>query len=643
MPMGIRLKLFFRTIISVNQLSIYGAVSDVWGIQYLSNKNGETRIGRTIWPIVRASKLIDNDFQTFDWSSCTRKFIAKVQRTNGKALTTRSRDKDLYWCRIPENSWSRTVLHDKGHWRVLTIYRFSGLSRVHFAKRWKTHLNQKVRFKGTPQLGPVLEVTTSFWQGKYGVEIRIGYVNKENSHSWVRNSHGLNKLVTDLLDKEYDDNEQETSETKTEAFALKTDVLAFARRSKANAKTKKIFHNLLIFKDYTYSWKSVDWYWTRSSIQSGVPSGKKTEHSSSAWTITSRRRWSDWILEIKRLSSERSWALSILVWWCMEEQNGRRRRQQEKSSILCWLVRTRNSSSPSSSRSFRTQSHWSHTAGQCVDSEQFLWVHLSYWMCILFTLHHKFRIGSGTTKFKQRKTDGILHSRESHELESQRSARDWLDQATSCIVQAKVEKAQKTRCTGSIYSLLNGKDWSSIKQGRTQSSYTIHSQLIVSRKLLCWNLEKSYISFKDNWMERIGFRSSWKQQGHPTNPTKTKNPIIKNGETRGWTRFHPGDRERYLVWSRGHQAPNKNGETRGWTKIHPELCVNACTNRRQWRRRRSTKRCVLTPKHVEDDQTGTERPVLVDQKEEHKNWFQSTRIVTCSCERSRTFPHSRAR
>ena len=41
------------------------------------------------------------------------------------------------------------------------------------------------------------------------------------------------------------------------------------------------------------------------------------------------------------------------------------------------------------------------------------------------------------------------------------------------------------------------------------------------------------ISFKDNWMKRIGFRSSWKQQGHPTNPTKTKNPIIKNGETRG--------------------------------------------------------------------------------------------------------------
>ena len=43
-------------------------------------------------------------------------------------------------------------------------------------------------------------------------------------------------------------------------------------------------------------------------------------------------------------------------------------------------------------------------------------------------------------------------------------------------------KSTKIRCTGSIYSLLNGKDWSSIKRDRTQSSSSIHYQLIVSRK-----------------------------------------------------------------------------------------------------------------------------------------------------------------
>ena len=50
----------------------------------------------------------------------------------------------------------------------------------------------------------------------------------------------------------------------------------------------------------------------------------------------------------------------------------------------------------------------------------------------------------------------------------------------------------KTRCIGSKNSLLNGKDWSSIKQDRTQSSFTTHSQLLVARKLLWRNLEKSY-------------------------------------------------------------------------------------------------------------------------------------------------------
>ena len=71
------------------------------------------------------------------------------------------------------------------------------------------------------------------------MEIRNESVKKDYSHSWVRISHGLNKLVTDLSDKEYDDNEQETSEMQFEDFALKTNVLAFASRSKAKAKPRR--------------------------------------------------------------------------------------------------------------------------------------------------------------------------------------------------------------------------------------------------------------------------------------------------------------------------------------------------------------------------------------------------------------------
>ena len=93
--------------------------------------------------------------------------------------------------------------------------------------------------RGNTKIGPVLEVTTCYLQGKYGVEIRIESINKDHSHSWVRISHGLNKLVTDLSNKEHDDNEQKTSEMQFEDCALKSNVLAFASRSKAKAKPRR--------------------------------------------------------------------------------------------------------------------------------------------------------------------------------------------------------------------------------------------------------------------------------------------------------------------------------------------------------------------------------------------------------------------
>ena len=59
-------------------------------------------------------------------------------------------------------------------------------------------------------------------------------VNKDNSHSWVRISHGLNKLVTDL-----NNNEQETSEMQFEEYALRLNAGDYASRSKAKAKPQK--------------------------------------------------------------------------------------------------------------------------------------------------------------------------------------------------------------------------------------------------------------------------------------------------------------------------------------------------------------------------------------------------------------------
>ena len=93
--------------------------------------------------------------------------------------------------------------------------------------------------RGNTKIRPVLEVTTCCLQGKKRVEIRIMSLSIDNSYSWVRISHGLNKLVTDLIDKEYDDNEQETSEVHFEEYALRLNASDFASRSKAKAKPQR--------------------------------------------------------------------------------------------------------------------------------------------------------------------------------------------------------------------------------------------------------------------------------------------------------------------------------------------------------------------------------------------------------------------
>ena len=130
--------------------------------------------------------------------------------------------------------------------------------REYTLRRDEKSTDPKGWIRGNTKIGPVLEVTTSYMQGKYRVEIRIESVNKDKSHLWVRIAHGLNKLVTDLIDTEYDDNEQETSQTKTELLALKTEVLAYGSRSKGSSKTKKSCIYLLIYKNCTYSLKNMD-------------------------------------------------------------------------------------------------------------------------------------------------------------------------------------------------------------------------------------------------------------------------------------------------------------------------------------------------------------------------------------------------
>ena len=80
--------------------------------------------------------------------------------------------------------------------------------------------------QGNTRIGPVLEVTTSFQNYKYGIEIRFPSVAQDNSYSWVRISYGTNKYV---VDSNY--NNTEVPADLSEEQASKSSVKVIAARS----------------------------------------------------------------------------------------------------------------------------------------------------------------------------------------------------------------------------------------------------------------------------------------------------------------------------------------------------------------------------------------------------------------------------
>ena len=220
-----------RTIISVNQLSMYGAVPDLCE-EYSSC---QTKTARLV-----VAEQFDPLFAPADLLIMTPTPSIEIPAQENLLQKHKGVEK------IPQPDQLIKICTDAGFLKTVEVGQyfmtkhtdeFSQFAepvtcRVYTFPRDDKSTDPKGWIQGKTRMGPVLEVTTGYLQGKYGVEFRIESVNKDNFHSRVRISRGLNKLVTDLIEKEYDDNEQETS-------TMKTEVYAFASRSKAKAKPSR--------------------------------------------------------------------------------------------------------------------------------------------------------------------------------------------------------------------------------------------------------------------------------------------------------------------------------------------------------------------------------------------------------------------
>ena len=81
-----------------------------------------------------------------------------------------------------QDSWQR-LMSDSTSWQKTLKNSHSSQMQLPvvstLCQETKKHLNQKVGSEGTPKIGPVLEVATCCLHGKYGVENRIMFMNKQ--------------------------------------------------------------------------------------------------------------------------------------------------------------------------------------------------------------------------------------------------------------------------------------------------------------------------------------------------------------------------------------------------------------------------------------------------------------------------------
>ena len=98
-----------------------------------------------------------------------------------------------------------------------------------------------------------MEVTTSYLHGKHGVEIRIMSLNRDNTDSWVRISHGSNKFVMDL-----NNNETEDPEEQLEDQVLKPECKRFCKPIEGKSRTTKKRTCWPFIKNCSYGRKELD-------------------------------------------------------------------------------------------------------------------------------------------------------------------------------------------------------------------------------------------------------------------------------------------------------------------------------------------------------------------------------------------------
>ena len=183
----------YRIILSVNQLSVYGAVAAICD-EFVGqpDNTGEPVVleGQSIvLGEVKAEALAQEEPE--DSNVALQKYFQQVRQLSPE-------DKLSKFCK---EAGFMSVVEVGQYFVTRNASEFllkSVACREYTLPRDDPASEAKGWIQGNTRIGPILEVTTTFQHFKFGVEVRIPSVKEDNSQSWVRISFWNHSLCEQL-------------------------------------------------------------------------------------------------------------------------------------------------------------------------------------------------------------------------------------------------------------------------------------------------------------------------------------------------------------------------------------------------------------------------------------------------------------
>ena len=173
----------FRIIVSANQLSLYGAVANMCEeFETHQDRSGEHDVlmGQSIvLSEIKAEVPLQNENPSYHyvlWQQYEERIKLLSQESEVSKFCM-----DAGFVHVVEVG-QYFMTKDTGDFRQFRAV----ACREYSLPRDDESSQPRGWIQGNSMIGPVLEVTTSYLWGKYGIEIRIWSLSQDNSHSWVR-------------------------------------------------------------------------------------------------------------------------------------------------------------------------------------------------------------------------------------------------------------------------------------------------------------------------------------------------------------------------------------------------------------------------------------------------------------------------